>query len=379
MFSHRDNGKGCDVQVTLKDWFEFTGEPLNSSTMATYVGGDPAYTTNFSPILDSLTIDSAASDIIVGDTLTVDGKKLTITGLGEANVMLYHGDPFVAGTVQTNGAIMIIHATDGVMTRSFAAEPDMFNYPLNDAEGNALDITHIQLWNLETRSYISSGWFAKDDPDRLHAVCFAAGTMIETAAGPRPVQSLRVGDLVLTRDNGMQPLRWLGGRRLSGADLSRAPQLAPIRIAAGALGPGQPRQDLTLSPQHRLLLRTPIAARMAGASEVLAAAVHLLDLPGVARLAAPRGVAYWHMMFDRHEIVFANGAEAETLYLGPMARQALSPEALAEILMLFPDLADERGAALPMARPALKGGQVRKLVERQVRNSKPLVAPLPLC
>lgn len=117
---------------------------------------------------------------------------------------------------------------------------------------------------------------------------------------------------------------------------------------------------------------------MTGQAEVLVAAVHLVGLPGVERIAAPGGVGYWHLMFDAHEIVFANGAEAESLYLGPMARQALPHEALAEIAAIFPGLLDEGAATPPPARPMLRGAQSRRLVERQVKNRKPLVAPLPL-
>lgn len=210
---------------------------------------------------------------------------------------------------------------------------------------------------------------------KTDVVCFATGTLIDTDRGPRPVHLLRVGDMIRTRDHGMQPLRWLGGRQLSASELAGQTRLQPIRVAAGALGPGMPVRDLTVSPQHRLLVRSAIAERMTGAPEVLIAAVHLLGHPGIERIAAET-IGYWHLMFDRHEIVFAEGAEAESLHLGPMALSGMSDDALTELRALFPDLvaAGIAGAPAPTCRPVMRGKPVKKLIERQLRNFKPLVA-----
>lgn len=210
---------------------------------------------------------------------------------------------------------------------------------------------------------------------KTDVVCFATGTLIDTNRGPRPVHLLRVGDMIRTRDHGMQPLRWLGGRQLSASELAGQTRLQPIRVAAGALGPGMPSRDLTVSPQHRLLVRSAIAERMTGAPEVLIAAVHLLGHPGIERIAAET-IGYWHLMFDRHEIVFAEDAEAESLHLGPMALSGMSDDALTELRTLFPDLvaAGIAGAPAPTCRPVMRGKPVKKLIERQLRNFKPLVA-----
>src|SRR5690606_23050660 len=80
-------------------------------------------------------------------------------------------------------------------------------------------------------------------------VCFTRGTLIDCADGARPVETLRVGDLVQTLDRGLQPIRWIASRRL-GAELAAQPRLCPIRIRKGALGPGMPAADLPAAPQH---------------------------------------------------------------------------------------------------------------------------------
>lgn len=197
--------------------------------------------------------------------------------------------------------------------------------------------------------------------------CFAAGTRIRTDSGERPVESLAVGDMVMTLDRGLQPVRWIGRARLLAAELADAPNLKPIRIAAGALGKGKPVRPLVVSPQHRLLVASPVAERMFGASEVLVAAVKLLDLPGVERVADRKGVEYVHLLFDRHEIVLADGAPAESLYLGPMARAGLGPDAMAEICTLFPSLPE---TLANFARPVPEGRRARALSARLRKNGR---------
>lgn len=203
-------------------------------------------------------------------------------------------------------------------------------------------------------------------PDTPGTVCFVQGTLILTEKGPRPIEDLRPGDRIATRDHGVQPLRWIGQSAQGRAALMAAPHLRPICIRQGALGPNIPDRDLYVSPQHRVLVRFRIAQRMFGPEGVLVPAVKLLPLPGVERMAA-EPVVYLHVLFDRHEIIFAEGCEAESLFLGPMARKSLGPDALQEIVTLFPELTTI--PATP-ARDAPKGHRLRRLVDRHSRNPK---------
>ncbi len=202
------------------------------------------------------------------------------------------------------------------------------------------------------------------NPNTPGPVCFVAGTLILTKTGERPIETLSTGDLIVTRENGLQPLRWLGRSPQSRAALEATPDLCPVRIHKNALGPGVPARDLDVSPQHRIFVQSRIAARMFGPEGVLVPAIKLLPLPGVSRLGmAP--LTYFHMLFDQHEIVFAEGCASESLLLGEMARQSLGEEAMAEIQALFPDL--------PATRPARelpKGHRLRRLVERHARNPR---------
>ncbi|MBK5932670.1 Hint domain-containing protein [Rhodovulum imhoffii] len=200
-------------------------------------------------------------------------------------------------------------------------------------------------------------------------VCFTEGTMIQTRSGPVAVEDLSPGDMVLTKDRGYQPLRWSGATRLSAGRLSANPHLRAIRIRAGALGAGMPGQDLTVSPQHRVLVRSRIAERMFTATEVLVPAKALLPLEGVEVVDDGAEVSYFHLLFDQHEIIFANGAETESLYLGETALESVGREARREIQELFPDL---RTIHPDPVRPLATVRRARTLAERHLHNAKPI-------
>jgi hypothetical protein len=118
--------------------------------------------------------------------------------------------------------------------------------------------------------------------------CFTPGTRIATPRGEVAVEDLREGDRVITRDNGLQEIRWTGARSLGAGELMAAPNLRPVLIRAGALGHGLPERDMLVSPQHRLLLTSERAALYFGEREVLAAARHLTGMEGIDEVEASR-------------------------------------------------------------------------------------------
>lgn len=256
------------------------------------------------------------------------------------------------------------------------ANGDVFFRPSSDSAPAWADIEGLRSVEiigaspLPANTYVATVSFGPQIFD-LDIVCFAAGTLIRTPQGERRVEDLAVGDLVCTADNGPQPLRWRGQRHLDAAELAARPRLRPIRIRAGALGQDRPAQDLVVSPQHRILVRSAIARRMFGTDELLVAARQLTALPGVeVELEAPH-VTYVHLMFDNHEVVTSNGAESESLYPGPQALHALDRKALAEILAIFPELRG-RDEPFPGARPFAEGHRARKLAQRHAANRRPL-------
>ena len=208
--------------------------------------------------------------------------------------------------------------------------------------------------------------------DNTNVVCFARGTMIETETGPRAIECLNVGDMVWTTGNGYQPIRWIGSRLCDSIDLIAHHNLRPIRISPKALGSDVPSRELLVSPQHRVLIRSVIANRMFGADKVLVAAKKLIGIDGITRADDIDRVEYFHMMFERHEVVISNGAPTESLFAGQEALKALTEEARAELFDIFPDLLSESFLPTPAAFIPL-GRQQKRLVARHIKNQKPLI------
>lgn len=137
----------------------------------------------------------------------------------------------------------------------------------------------------------------------LGPTCFTPGTLIDTPLGPRPVEDLRVGDLVTTLDDGDQILRLilLEDHRAEGRN-------APIRFETGAIENDAP---LLVSPEHRVLLQGWRAELTLGCAEVLVAAKHLVNDTTIRRVTGGR-VRYIHLVFDAHQIVFGQGVPSES-------------------------------------------------------------------
>ncbi|MEX0304153.1 MAG: Hint domain-containing protein [Leisingera sp.] len=160
-------------------------------------------------------------------------------------------------------------------------------------------------------------------------ICFTAGTRIATTAGLRAIETLRPGDLVVTRDNGLQPVRWI-----SQSTVPAKGSLAPVRIPAGLFGA---ERDLLVSPQHRMLYTGASAALLSGDSEVLVSALHLVNGTSIRQQSG--GMAtYVHVLFDRHEIIYAEGAPSESFHPGAQAVSALDAPVREELFRIMPDL-----------------------------------------
>ncbi len=226
----------------------------------------------------------------------------------------------------------------------------------------ALEFAAIRSIRIDSVKLANTSGLVADRQGFNYVACFTPGARIATPGGEVAVEALAVGDPVTTRDNGAQPIRWIGR-----ATRPVTPALMPVRIARGALGCGLPRADLVVSPQHRMLLASRIAERLTGRREVLLPARKLLGLPGIAIADPGARVTYLHLLLDRHEIIFAEGAPTESLLTGPIGLQAMPAEARAEIEALFPGIlarASRPARTIPDARI---GGQ---LVHRHIKNRR---------
>jgi len=193
--------------------------------------------------------------------------------------------------------------------------------------------------------------------------CFTPGTLIATPRGEVPVELLKAGDKVVTRDNGIQEIRWVGQKALNGQDLRLHSHLNPVFIKRGALGNGLPEQDMMVSPNHRMLVANDRTQLYFDEHEVLVAAKHLVGTQGVQTVQAI-GVNYIHFMFDRHEVVLSNGAWTESFQPGDYTLKGMGNAQRNEIFELFPDLQSQEGLEdYSAARRTLKRHEARLLVK----------------
>ncbi len=184
--------------------------------------------------------------------------------------------------------------------------------------------------------------------------CFTPGTLIATPKGEVPVQNLKAGDKIITRDNGIQEIRWTGAKHLDWAALCANPHLKPVLIRQGSLGNGLPERDMMVSPNHRMLVANDRTALYFEEHEVLVAAKHLVGAKGVQTVDAA-GTTYLHMLFDRHEVVLANGAWTESFQPGDYTLKGMGNAQRAEIFEIFPELQNVQGIAdYAAARRTLK-------------------------
>lgn len=180
--------------------------------------------------------------------------------------------------------------------------------------GNVGIVTLVSFDNGEVTTWNTSGSFP---------LCFLAGTLIATDKGEAAVETLRIGDLVRTREGDLVPVRWIG--RQTVARRFATPETSfPIRIRAGALGEGLPRRDLLVSPDHALLV-----------DGLLVHASALVNGTSITQEATmPERFVYYHIETKDHRIVLAEGALAETFVDNATRRRF---DNYAEFAALYPD------------------------------------------
>jgi Hint domain len=131
--------------------------------------------------------------------------------------------------------------------------------------------------------------------------CFLRGTQILTPSGEVPVEELAIGECVITVSGDAKPIKWIGHRSFNGRFITGNRQVLPICITAEALTDGVPRRDLWVSPGHSILL-----------DGVLVLAEQLVNGATIVQAEKVNAVEYFHIELDSHDVIFADGAPAET-------------------------------------------------------------------
>ncbi len=196
---------------------------------------------------------------------------------------------------------------------------------------------------LQNGTLVSTTYVSSQGPllvKELGPTCFTPGAMIKTPDGLRAIEDLAVGDRVITRDHGPQPLRWIGRKSFAAQGI-----FAPVLISRGALGN---RADIMVSQQHRVLITGWQAQLYMGVDEALVAAKELVNGSSI-RIKSGGMVEYIHLLFDRHEIITASGLHSES-YHPAHAASSERGGALPELLQMFPGLAESPARHVPAAR-----------------------------
>lgn len=231
-------------------------------------------------------------------------------------------------------------ADDGILNQSNTTGPDAVDY-----SNNAQFATGEGLFFLGATP--DNNTFTADNTG---VVCFTSGTAIRTPDGDIAIEDLNVGDLVSTLDNGPQRIHWIGTTTFGPQELADNPRLRPVRIKRGVLGAAR---DLLVSPQHGMVV----------ADNHLARATHLAEtMRGVHVANGKKHVTYVHMMFETHQIVFAENAPSESFYPGPMALKMMSDTARQEVFEVLPGLDSAQDAECVKR---IYGDTARTFVQKQ--------------
>ena len=272
-------------------------------------------------------IDILANDVnVTGGTLVVTHINGQAVSAGDTITLLTGQDV----TLNADGTLTIVTDSDN--------DKISFTYGVEskDGSGNVLE-NDVGFVTVDT------------------VPCFVAGTRITTPRCDVAVETLRLGDLVLTKDDGFQPLRWSGEREVRAEG-----KLAPIRILANTFGR---HGQLMVSPLHRVLVSGSQAELLFGESEVLVAVRDLVNDVSI-RPVEGGHVTYVHLMFDQHQVVFAEGLGTESFLPGPQTKSLFEREAVEEICSIFPELDPETGEGYgPAARRILRRYEAQLLVK----------------
>ncbi|PYG31040.1 Hint domain-containing protein [Pelagimonas varians] len=195
-------------------------------------------------------------------------------------------------------------------------------------------------------------------------ICFTPGTRILTPLGTVPIETLREGDFVQTKDSGAQQIQWIGRRHMTGARLFAMPKLRPIRIRPGAFGIGDPNQEIIVSPEHRMLVKGVVARALFNTPEVLVTADDLVNGDSIVRDTRLREVTYIHMLLPRHEVVFANGIETESFHPANAALSTIGATDRARLLRYVPQAAENPHVYGSYARRNLSSSEAAILLHQ---------------
>ncbi len=281
------------LQINAGGTMELTGPVINDATTT--------FTDNLTPT-GTYTVNNSVVDVTFADAAGVL-KLDDIAGFGGTITTHQAGDSFVitGGTLSNPNVVngnTLTFADSGAGADAGGIDSIIFSSPINATGFNIVSGNTVQV------------------------ACFAEGTRIETVNGPVAVEALLVGDRVVTAEDGRgEPVVWVGRRAVNCARHPNPETVWPVRVRAGAFGPGRPARDLYLSPDHAVFV-----------NDVLVPVKLLVNGTSIAQVKQDR-VTYFHVELPRHAMILAEGLSVES-YLETGDRADFDHD---RVLRLHPD------------------------------------------
>ncbi len=314
-----------DDAITNDTTLTFSGLGEVGSTVTLFQNGTEVGTAvvdafNSWTITDSNTLTDGTTYIFTatasddnGNTSAAGNLSVTIDTQVDrdtaASVSVNDSADHVLSYAETNAVEVTVGGVDADATATLVFT-DAHSHTYSVAVTNGTNMVNLNGHGLDTSGTLTTALQLLDVAGNTGSVagnsidvviCFYPGTLVATPTGQRVVESLAIGDLVLTHEGAARPVRWMGRQTVSTvfADPLR---VLPIRISAGALGAGMPERDLLVSPDHALLVE-----------DILVQASALVGLPGITREeAVPERFTYHHVELADHSLILAEGVPAET-------------------------------------------------------------------
>jgi Ca2+-binding RTX toxin-like protein len=284
--------EGNDTLVAVSDGGHFgvAAEGGSGNDSIAITGPDGAYLVGGDG--DDTIIGGDGDDLIFGDAYgdIGDGNDSIIGGLGDDTIDAGRGDD-----------IVVWRPGDGNDSITLGEGADTLDLQGGGWDGGTANGDGSWTFSNGTNSLLVFDF----NPNVDSVVCFLEGTRIMTARGEVPVEQLRAGELLLSPGGGapLRPLHWVGHTRVDIVHHGAPAKVAPVLVSAGALGAGIPHRDLRVSPDHAFLLQGRLvpARLLVNGTTILQELWH-------------RVATYWHVEFEVHGLVVAEGALAESYF-----------------------------------------------------------------
>jgi glycosyltransferase involved in cell wall biosynthesis len=323
-------------------------------------------------VSDEGTLDVSNAFAGAGNTVQVDGGNLFAGSLTGSNAfVLSAGGNLTVGDSVSNGSAIQFGDNQGDMLTLGQSTPTFAGQITGFGAGDNIDLSSLTFQSGYTTSYsgstltISDGGttvftfsnindpgtvtLADDGSGGTMIACYLAGTQILTEQGEVAVESLSIGDRVMTHSGVARPIKWIGRRSYTGAHAVTAADLAPVLIRAGALADGVPVRDLYVSREHALYL-----------DGVLVPARELVNGASIVVTEGVDPIRYFHIELDTHDVIFAEGAAAETFVDCDSRSMFQNAD---EFAPLYPDDASPRWQ---FCAPVVESGEQLAAIQRRL-------------